>query len=504
MIIPFILSMCVGIFLSMALPKIYRSQTLILVQPQKVPQNYVQSLVSADTEARISTISQQIMSRSNLEKIIDDFKIFSNTSEEKLYSEQKIELMRKNIEVKVTRAQGDVADAFVLSYQGENPKKVMQVANALATYFIDENLKVREDQAIGTSTFLNNERSTMKEKLEQVEEQLKLYKERYMGELPEQLEANLRAMDRLNTQMAERQQSLQMARSSLLSIERSIEEFDKSNNKEPSAQQENRDANGGEGSLKAQLAQLKAKYTDKHPDVIRLKSMIEDMEKNPVEPRTDKLSPPEKAKIEQKEAQYRMAVEHRKELQQRILIIENDIESLRRKIQVYQNRVEDTPKREQELMSLQRDYNNIQEIYSSLLNRKLESDIAVNMEKKQKGEQFRIIDYAKEPEVPISPNVKKLFLVSLVAGLGIGCGLIYLIELMNTSFRSGHDIEASLGIEVLATFPKIENSFDTFKGRFNKIATVFASLVCFGLLVVFSIITLKGTDFVVFLVREFL
>ena len=132
-----------------------------------------------------------------------------------------------------------------------------------------------------------------------------------------------------------------------------------------------------------------------------------------------------------------------------------DIEQLKHQLKEYQERVERTPQREQELMTLKRDYENNQESYNSLLNRKLESEIAVNMEKKQKGEQFRIIDHAALPRKPVSPDMRKMFMLSLAAGLGFGAGLIFLLDFMNSSLKQPKDYESELGLAVLATIPKL-------------------------------------------------
>jgi len=157
-------------------------------------------------------------------------------------------------------------------------------------------------------------------------------------------------------------------------------------------------------------------------------------------------------------------------------------------------RVENTPKREQELMSLQRDYTNIQESYSSLLRRKLESEIAVNMEKKQQGERFRIIDYARLPEKPASPDMIKLFLIVTAAGLGLGCGIVYLLEFMDTSFRRSADIAAYLGISVIAEVPSIKFPEDLKRYRIQMSATILCIFISCVLLISFFAVTLIGAE----------
>lgn len=182
------------------------------------------------------------------------------------------------------------------------------------------------------------------------------------------------------------------------------------------------------------------------------------------------------------------------EVQREIRLAETEIETLKNQIAFYQKRVENTPKREQELLSLRRDYQNIQGSYDSLLSRKLEADIAVNMERKQKGEQFRIIDPAKVPQKPVSPNMKKLFLFAVVGGLGIGGGVAFLLEFLNTSFRKPDEIESSYELAVLVTVPRIYQARQKLYRKIDYAGSVVASLVAVGLFGIFAIICLKGAE----------
>ena len=179
LLLPFCLSLIVGIVLVVVLPKIYTASTMILVQPQKVPDEYVRSIVSTDIDSRINTISQQILSRSNIERIIKEFNLFSAPDQRSMFMEDKVELMRKWISVDLIREdRRGPADAFSISFKGRDPNLVTKVTNALATYFIDENIRVREEQASGTSDFLDDELGDTRLKLEKQEEALKEYRAR--------------------------------------------------------------------------------------------------------------------------------------------------------------------------------------------------------------------------------------------------------------------------------------------------------------------------------------
>ena len=498
LIVPFCITMLVGIYLAFTLPKIYKANTLILVRPQRVPTDYVRSIVSTDIDQRINTIRQQIMSRTNLEKVIEKLKLFSGSEHTDMFMEDKIASIRGRIEVEVTRgARRSGADAFSVSYRGSDPQTVMNVANTLANYFIDENLKVREAQAIGTSGFLDDQLDDVRTQLQEVEKQLRAYRKKYMGELPEQLDTNLRVLDRLQLQLNERQASLQDAKNRLLLLDNQIESAEKLQAAGISTAPDN-----GEpvtlAQLRQQLADLRATYTDRHPDVVRLKRQVEDAQRSEAEAGSPADSEdPERSGSSTPPIQNRFLAD---QIQQRnatyldIKNLEAEIAKIILQIKEYQRRVEVTPNREAELLSLNRDYDNIQGSYNSLLSRKLEADIAVDLEKKQKGEQFRIVDHARLPQKPISPDLNRLLLMAVAAGLGLGGGLIFLLDFLDTSLKRPDDVEAELGVAVLATIPRIYQAKGQVLKRLNWVVTGLGVLVGLSLLAVFGVLVLNGVN----------
>lgn len=473
---PFCLALIVGIILAFTLPKQYQASTLILIEPQRVPQNYVQPIVSSDASDRINTLSQQIMSRTNLEKIISDFNLFSNPEQAKMYMEDKVNNLRNRIKIDVTRDRRG-SDAFSISFKGGDPQIVMRVTNGLATSFIDENLKVRESQALGTSEFLDSELKSRRQRLEQVEEKIKEYRKTYMGELPEQLDTNLRILDRLQEDLNDRQQNIREARIRLAELN-----SDSSRNRQVvvigNEQQRHNDGASVE-ELKAQLETLNSRYTEKHPDILRLKKLIAEMEAKQQSDTADNDQQGQPSVSTHLPIELRRQIfESRREIQ----VAESEIENLKRQISEYRKRVENTPKREQELLVLRRDYQNIQASYDSLLKRKLEADIAVNMERKQKGEQFRIVDSAQLPQKPVDPNMKKLFLAVIVMGLFVGGGIAFLLEYINTSFRKPDEIETMYELPVLTAIPTILQPKQLMLRKLNDMASIaFAGLTmaCF-------------------------
>ncbi|MBU4185187.1 MAG: protein GumC [Proteobacteria bacterium] len=501
-IIPFCFSVIVGIYLSITLPKVYQASTLILVQPQRVPTNYVRSVVSAGIESRINTISQQIMSRTNLEKIIDQFKLYSEPKYEKMYMEDKIEDMRERISVNIRSRTG--ADAFAISFEDTDPERVMSVANTMATYFIDENLKVREAQAVGTSNFLDDELTNIRVQLEELEEALREYRKRFMGELPEQLETNLRILDRLQEQLIEKQQSLRNTKNMLIAFEKQMSELYNMQNdlSIDSSVEFETEGSANLDQLKNQLSVLKTRYTDKHPDVMRIKRMIAELEK-PSEEDLDQEISEGNEEVASGNNYQDLQMAQRDEMTKEIKAIETDISEIQKQTTIHQERVENTPKREQEILSLKRDYANIKGTYDSLLSRKLEAEISVNMEKKQKGEQFRVLDPARLPEKPIRPNMNRLFILTLAAGLAVGCGLVFLLEYFDTSFRRPEDIDSLLGLPVLAILPSLIHPEDIKKKKIYQFLSIFSIIIASFLLAGFAVLTFKGVDQTIEFVRSF-
>ena len=154
-------------------------------------------------------------------------------------------------------------------------------------------------------------------------------------------------------------------------------------------------------------------------------------------------------------------------------------------------------------MSLRRDYNDIQESYSSLLSRKLEAEISVNMERKQKGEQFRIIDAARLPQKPVSPDMRKLFLLTVALGLGIGGGVVFLLDFINTSFKNPEDVESILGLPILATIPTVLQRKNKIWRRLNAVMSICAAILSLALMAGFGVLAFKGVDVTIAFVRRF-
>ena len=503
-ILPVCFFLTLGVGMTLTAPKTYQASTLILVQQQSVPSEYVRSVVTSSINQRISTISQQILSRSNLEKIIDQFNLYADSPD--MYMEDKIAQMRRRVNVKIEQARHGT-EAFSIRFSGSDPQRVMRIANTLASYFMDENLKVREAQAVGTSEFLENELEKTRQRLEEMETRLSDYRAKHLGGLPDELDSNLRTLDRLQQQMADKHVILRETKTSLALVESRISEIE-TRPRHPVQTSSDTLASGSgimatDNQEKLSLARqeydrLLTVYTPQHPDVKRLAKTIENLDQqvakeNEIDSKTKDLEPPASVPDSYDPQVARLRSE-RDQLNIDIQALTMELDEIEKKMGVYQKRVEQIPRRELELQSLNRDYANIRDIYNSLLNRKLEAELSVNMEKRQKGEQFRILDSAKLPEKPVSPDVKKYFFLSVVTGFGLAVGMIFLLEFFDSSLRQDEQIEEGLGLAILADIPQLQSSGTTMCNRAELTAFALCCLYAAAFLSFFAILYVKGLD----------
>jgi polysaccharide chain length determinant protein (PEP-CTERM system associated) len=496
LVIPFVAVMVGTIVYALTVPKEYRASTLVLVTPQKVPEDFIRPTVTSRIEDRLQSIGQEIMSRTRLERVISEFKLYQEESKSKSL-EEIVEVMQKNIQVQLP---GKAREGyFTISYIGKDPKIVTLVTNKLASLFIEENLKLREQQAVGTSEFLSVELSATKAKLEEQEKVISDFKRKHLGELPEQREANLRVLDQLQMQSQRIGDGIKAAQDRKLLLQKQMQDYEMLVNtaaQSLAAQEEASQAtlpslgaspppavkprnphSAQLEQLRNYLSDLQAKYTEKHPDILVTRKKIADLEAKSAQfeaaqaeaEKEERRSAPAAASAPAKPStpkrsiplDFRLTPRY-KELETQVISVDQEIARLkqedlkiRSQIAQYRERIENTPSREQALAVLTRDYNNTREIYSSLLSKSQAAQQAENLERRQKGEQFKIIDPARIPEKPFRPDITKILLIGLFLGLFGGAAAAFFREQMDRSFRDAEDLQVTLGFKVLANIPRI-------------------------------------------------
>ncbi len=481
-LIPFVVIMAGAVLYALSLPKVYRATTLVLVTPQKVPENFVRPTVTSRIEDRLQSISQEIMSRTRLEQVIAELKLYS-VEAKSLSQEEIIEFMRKNIQVEIKGKEG----FFAISYIGGDPRIVAMVANKLASLFIEENLKLREQQAQGTSDFLSIELNAMRTKLEAQETTITDFKKQHISELPEQRDANLKILEQLQLQSQKINDNVKAAQDRKVIIQKQLSDMKiQMALGRPSGNPEIPNEEGTTPATESDLSQLplptqkglsyyeaqlirgrnllselRSKYTGKHPDIVRAETYVADLEEKVEKMRAQEAaeftgakepagsSPRVVAFVRAVENQLMAADLEIKRLQQ-------EDSKIKARIAGFQVRIENTPMRELAMTNLARDYQNTKESYQTLLRKSQEAQQAENLERRQKGEQFKVIDPARIPEKPMQAKVFKILLFGLLAAMGSGLGMAFVREQMDRSFRDAEDLEATMEFKVLANIPKIQ------------------------------------------------
>jgi polysaccharide chain length determinant protein (PEP-CTERM system associated) len=494
LIVPTVLAAIVTAVALRYVPSQYRSETLILVVPQRVPESYVQSTVTSRIEDRLQSISQQILSRTRLERIITDFDLYKD--ERASMAMEDVVLLMRGSHVRVDIVRGD---AFRISYVAENPVIAQQITERLASYFIEENLRDREVLAEATNQFLDTQLQDARARLIEQEKKLEGYRMKHGGELPTQAQSNLTALQNLQFRAQSLQESIARDRDRRLVLERSLADAEEALS-EASVATRRGNASGmaqqGDGvsitgnSATEQLAQarrmleaLEMRLKPEHPDVGRVKRLIADLEPKAELERTEATEltsgDPEKTRRRLSGPARRMA-----DLQEEISLVNRDIKNreeqlaeVQRSAASYQNRLEAMPVRESELTELMRDYSTLGGVYTSLLSKREASKVAANLERRQIGEQFKVIDPARRPERPFSPNRPRLTAMGAAAGLGIGAALILLLEYRDRAFHSEYDVMTALGLPVLAVVPRLYGAHERKRRRRWRLSGIGTALV---------------------------
>ena len=454
-VVVFATSFSAAVSLVMALPSLYRSTATVLVSQEQVSETFVRSSITGELEPRLHTISQAVLSRSRLQELIVDFDLYPDLRR-RASPEAVIERMRRDIKLElkgVAQRSGHSATiAFTLGYQGWDPQTVAKVTNTLVSFYVKENERMRRRQASGTTEFLKGQLAEVKGKLNEQERRVGGFKDRFMGELPEQQGANLATLGRLNAQLSLNSENQIRA---MERREKLLKQIGEADSPDPAASPDGSVAQMSR--LRRELAELRTRFSDKYPDVARVKAEIAALERQLSEtkidgrPRTEPATPTEPALLRLTRALSEAEAE--------MNILKADEKRLRQTVATYERRVENTPKQEQELQKLTRDYDAIKDFYSSLLKRHEDAQIAETMER-QEEKQFRILDPAISPTEPAGPNRLQLMLMGFMLSLAIAAGAVVLAEQLDTSFHSVDHLRAFTRVPVLLSIPRIVTKAD--------------------------------------------
>ncbi len=451
------------------LPNRYRSQTTVLVIPQRVPESYVRSTVTAGVAERLTTITQQILSRTRLERIIDEFNLYQQ-ERQIVIMEDIVGQMRRDVKIDVPkpRRRHEDTSSFTVGFEAAEPRTAMLVAERLASLFVQENLQDREVLADSTNQFLQAQLEDARRRLIEHEKKLEEFRRRNMGRLPTQAQSNIQILQTTQTRLQANADGTAKDRDRLMALESAL--ADAANAPQATLGAPPTNAKAGKDSPpvtaarqleaeKANLRNLELRLKPEHPDVIRARRLIAELELKAEREALAAAVSPESAPValtrgqggaKDRLTEMRMEVQ---EIRSRLEARKQEDARLQQALASYTTRLEAAPTLESEQTELMRDYSTLHEQYTTLLRKSEESKIAVNLERRQIGEQFRVMDSARMPERPASPNRVRINLMGLFGGLAFGLALAALLEYRDTTLKTDDDIVISLSLPVLAVIP---------------------------------------------------
>ena len=463
---------------SWVLPVSYKSSTLILVEQPDMPKDYVVSNINDDLQERVQNITEQILSRTRLLQIIDKAKLYRD-SHTPLTPDEKVARMRRDIDLSLVHDSTNLKiTAFKISYSAPDPHVAQQVAGGLTNLFINENLEVRQQQSEDTTKFLETQLEAARQSLSEQDEKIREFKGEHVGDLPTQQATNLQILAGIQAQLENEQDGINSARQQQVYLQTLVNQY-------RTLQAAPKTADGAAlpavekelERLRSELADLSAKYTDRYPDVEKVKAQIAKTEKTRADliadlkrPANDSseadstalahdlADPSQNSPLLQLESQLQAN-------QTEIANREQTIAALNAKVGEYQSRLNDEPVREQQLADLTRGYDQSKANYDDLLKKENESKMATSMEQMQKGERFRMID---PPSLPLKPDFPdRLKFCGFGVGLGLALGVLvaYGLEFIDDRLHSEKALKALLRMKVISEIPEILTPSDERRGK---------------------------------------
>lgn len=443
-----------AIFVASILPNVYMASVTLLIEPQSISKKLVEAgIAESDLNNRLHLMTMQILSRARLSKIIDDLKLYPEESE-RMTREEVIELMRSKIRVEpvlpelespeLRRNRAVEINTFRLYFQAASPRIAAEVANRLASDFIDEHIRERVQVSGDTSEFIEAELQRLASRIREVEAQTAQIKTDNPGRLPEDMEVNRRLLERAIDNLRDAQRDLAQAQSDeAFYRQQSLQAaaaLPSSDEADPSRRIE---------VLKLRMNEYRSRgFTEKHPDIVSTTQEIAALEQRIASEGEDAGTPSRSLPQQQAEAEMRRA-------NLRVQGAQQDIARLQTQVDEIQERLVATPRVEEQLASLGREYENLSENFAEYSTKRLEANTQANMERRQKGEQFRVLESAVPPPEPTSPKRIVIVLVGFLLAIAIGGGAGLLLEGTDRSFHGGRDLQHKLRIPVLAEIPAI-------------------------------------------------
>jgi len=455
MLIFAIAGLAAGVGISYVLPPQYISITKVLIEQQKVSEDYVKPVVKEDLEGRLASMREQILSRSRIQPIIERFSLYPGS---KYTMDDRVELTQKAIGIQpMPSGQSHGMPGFSITFKAQDARTAQLVCGEITSLFVSDNLKAREQSANGTTDFLKQQLADSKRNLDEQDARLAAFQQKYIGRLPEQKSSNVNTLQSLTTQLDAATQSMNRAQQNATFLEAMVSQQAQEQQRQESPAGSSVDERHSQ--LKALLAQkqeLESLYTPDHPDVVAISRKIADLRAEiahaPAKsaPEADAVATPDSPQLQQLKAQLRAA-------QQAMSVAKKEQSLIEQQIRAYESRIESSPMVEEEYKQVTRDHETALQFYNALLTKMNESSMATALERRQQGEQFSVMDAPNLPDAPTFPNRRIFASGGLAVGLLLGVLIACLLEYRDTSLRNEMDIWAFTKLPTLAAISHIDH-----------------------------------------------
>jgi polysaccharide biosynthesis transport protein len=530
-VLVFLLLFFFSIIIAFTLPSIYRGETTLFIEEQQVPENFVGAPITTYAEDRLNNIRQQIFSNDRLQGIIEKFDLYPDTREKHGMGEA-INNLRRSIGMETESAEFinprtgktmAATIAFILYYEGRDPKTVQKVTNNLSELFLEEDIRIKEKRTTATTDFLSMELQGLKEQLQLYDDKISEYKQKHFGELPEHTSVNLasvgrleRELERVNMQIRDLQdrkiiiegqmvnvdpllpinidgenvarnpaERLKYLRLNLLSLQSVLHDKHPDIVKAKREIRELENQVGGAGgtqvelkrlnSLKTELAAAEGRYGSTHPDVIRLNKEIQTLEKSI----SSKTSSNEVRNLSQQVPDNPVYVNLKTQISSidsSIANLMNDRQNIQQELNKYRKRIENAPFVEKEYNNLTRDYDTTKQKYDETMNKLMGANVAKGIEEGHHGQRFEIKNYAYLPKKPYKPNRLNIILIGFILASALGLGLAALQENLDTSIKTEKELNKLVSVPVLTVISKVETQKEKSRRIFQRLVWVFVFL----------------------------
>ena len=477
-IVVFLIALTGPIALAVWLPDLYQASATILVETRQVSEELVRRSVTSELGTRIQQIRQEVMSRSRLADLITRLNLYSDLRRKGVPFDEIIDGMRRDVHLELTGVDAQTGGrgptiAFAISYSGRDPETVALVTNTIAGLYVEAHGKLRAGQAARTAEFFEAQLADVKRELDRQEQRTNEFTLTHLGELPQQIEANLGSLDRLSTQLR-------------LNTESQIRALDRRDRLESelsgagSAAQMAVPRSPREAqldNLKTELIMLRQSFKDSYPEVIRLKAQIAALEKQDAQPAESSADHPP---VPEPKTRVSQAL---REVESEITVLREEESRLRAAILSYEQRVENAPRRQEEFETLSRDYTAAKERHDTLMKRYEEAQLASSLERQEQTEQLRILDPALPPRYPAAPARLRLLAAGLIFSLVLAVSALFAAEQLDTSFHTVEDLQDTVRGPKVFSIPLIHTSHATRRYWQRAVLTAAAVVVVVGALI---------------------